>query len=389
MPTLKRSLTVVATLALIAALGFALLLALLWREHERVVVLPAPTGPLAVGRTMMAWTDPAHRDELAPTPNTPRQLVVWIWYPASQTGAGRAADYLPASWRAALDRQRPVWMSAFIDHDLSRVRTHSTMDPPLADAELRYPIVILRAGLSALVASYTTLAEDLASRGYVVVGFDAPFRTTLVVFPDGAIRVRTRENDPERASDDNGQRRIVERLLTAWTSDTSFVLDRLAQLGAGEPPSRFAGRLDLQRVGVLGHSLGGAVAAQFCHADARCKAGIDMDGAPYGSVVGEGLHKPFMFLLSDHRADTDAQSRRIEHDILAIYDSIPAGERVKVEIPGANHYGFGDVVLLKSQMLRRGLRAVGVMGMGAVEQLEATRDDVGAFFDRYLKGGGG
>lgn len=61
------------------------------------------------------------------------------------------------------------------------------------------------------MASYTTLAEDLASRGYVVVGFDAPFRTTLVVLPDGTIRARTRENDPERASDDNDQRRIVER----------------------------------------------------------------------------------------------------------------------------------------------------------------------------------
>jgi predicted dienelactone hydrolase len=385
----KRQVFVMTMMAFIVTLGFALVfLVLLWNEHERVIALPVPTGPFAVGRTMDVWTDSAHADDLAPKRGTPREVVVWIWYPASKTTRGVRADYLPASWRAALVRRRPRWMNAFVDHDLARVRTHSTIEALLSDAERRYPVVVLRAGLSALVASYATLAEDLASRGYVVVGFDAPFRTAVVVLPDGSIRTKTRENDPERAADTSEETRIVERLLAAWTSDTAFVLDRLEQFDAGQPSSRFAGRLDLRRVGVVGHSLGGAVAAQFCYVDRRCTAGIDIDGAPYGSVVREGLRVPFMFLLSDHSSDTDARSRRIRRDIRAVYDSIPADKRAEVEIRGANHYGFSDDVLLKSAMLERLLRAVGVMRMGGAEQLAVTRDYVGAFLGAYLKRGG-
>lgn len=387
MATLKRLSYVMTMSALIVALGFATVLVLLWNEHERILVLPSPTGPFAVGRTRFTWADPAHRDEMAPKPGAPCELAVWIWYPASKPGQVVPADYLPTRWRAAVERERPAWANAFIEHDIARVRTHSVADSPLTETGQRFPVVILRAGLSALIASYTVLAEELASRGYVVVGFDAPYRTTVVVLPDGSVATRVRDHDPEFASNVGEQTRRVEKLLAAWTADTIFVLDRLEQLDAGHPSSRFAGRLDLQRVGVAGHSLGGAVALQFCHKDSRCKVGIDIDGAPYGSVVREGLHnKPFMFLLSDHGTATDTQSRRIENDIHPIYDSMPADDRLALTIPGANHYGFSDGVLLKSQLLQRLLRAVGVMGMGAAQQLDVTREYVGSFFDVYLNG---
>ncbi len=144
----------------------------------------------------------------------------------------------------------------------------------------------MRAGASASVLNYSTLAEDLASHGYVVVGFDAPYRTGRIVFPDGRIMGRTEQNNPETCvvADRAQMERCVSRVLTAWTGDIAFVLDRLARLNASDSSGTFTGRLDMTRVGVFGHSLGGAVALQFCHEDSRCKAGIDIDGAPHGSV---------------------------------------------------------------------------------------------------------
>ena len=95
-------------------------------------------------------------------------------------------------------------------------------------------MVIMRAGASALVVSYSTLAEDLASHGYVVVGFDAPYRTFDVAFPDGRVMSRPPENDPELCEDQPPARqaRCVSRFLTAWTADVAFVLDRLERLNA-------------------------------------------------------------------------------------------------------------------------------------------------------------
>lgn len=134
----------------------------------------------------------------------------------------------------------------------------------------------------------------------------------------------------------------MNALLTAWTGDVGFVLDRLAQLHASDADGPFTGRLDLTRVGVFGHSLGGATAAQFCHEDSRCKAGIDVDGALHGSVIQRGLHQPFMFLLSDHGQASDPVSRQIEANIHAVYERLPPDGRLHVAIRGANHFTFSD-----------------------------------------------
>lgn len=93
--------------------------------------------------------------------------------------------------------------------------------------------------------------------------------------------------------------KFATRVMGVCIEDLEFVLQQLQKLNAGDLGGRFRGRLDLGRVGVVGHSLGGAKAAQFCHNDAQCKAGIDIDGIPFGSVVQESLHQPFFFVLSE------------------------------------------------------------------------------------------
>jgi pimeloyl-ACP methyl ester carboxylesterase len=271
--------------------------------------------------------------------------------------------------RAALAKRRAgLWR--FLTHDWSKVRAHAIRDAEVSPRQRSYPVAILRGGASAEVVNYSTLAEDLASHGYVVVGVDAPARTGLVVFPDGRTIERTPQNNPELCVDP----RCYERLLAAWTSDIGFVLDRLARLDG-----KFAGRLDLTRAGVFGHSFGGAQAAQFCSQDPRCKAGIDVDGLLLGSVVQTGIHKPFMFLLSDHSRESGSESARVKADIRSVYDRLPPAGRRYVVLRGANHFAFSDDgAVLKSGLVRAVLR---IDGRG---QLAATADAIRKFFDAYL-----
>jgi predicted dienelactone hydrolase len=234
--------------------------------------------------------------------------------------------------------------------------------------------------------NYSTLAEDLASHGYVVVGFDAPYRTRVVIFPDGRVLERTPENNPELYSGEELTRR-ANKLLAAWTADTSFVLDRLEQLNTLDASGKFAGRLNMSRVGIFGHSFGGATAAQSCCQDSRCKAGIDVDGTLHGSVVQKGIEKPFMFLLSDHGDfSSNEQSRQIWADIRSVYDRLPADGRLLITIRGANHFTFSDDgALLKSGLARCVLRLTGQLGIDGPRQLAVTTYCVHTFFDTYLK----
>jgi pimeloyl-ACP methyl ester carboxylesterase len=176
------------------------------------------------------------------------------------------------------------------------------------------------------------------------------------------------------------------RLLTAWTADTAFVLNRLEQLNASDASAKFTGRLDMMRIGVFGHSFGGAAAALFCHEDSRCKAGIDVDGAPHGSVIQAGIDRPFMFLLSDHSHESDLESRQILANMQSIYDRLPVDGRLRIVIRGANHFLFSDDgALLKSHMVLRTLRKLGILGIDGRRQLSVTAYCVHSFFDAYLE----
>jgi dienelactone hydrolase len=377
-------------LAMLGVLGVVALLGSLWLERRTEVTLPAPTGPFAVGRSILDWTDDGAIDTLAPKPGTKRELLVWIWYPSAGPSAAMLDDYLPAQLRPKDDDAggAPIWR--LLTRDLSKVHDRSIRDAEVSPQQRSYPVVIMRAGASAEVLNYSTLAEDLASHGYVVVGFDAPYRTGRVVFPDGRVMRRTPKNNPEvcLGLGQADQERCVNRILTAWTADIAFVLDRLERrLNSSDSPGRFTGRLDMARVGVFGHSLGGATAAQFCHDDSRCKAGIDVDGDPHGSVVREGLHQPFMFLLSDHSHESDPDSRQIEANIQSIYDRLPPNGRLYIMIRGANHFLFSDDgALLKSSIVLGTLRMLGMLGIDGSRQLAVTAFCVRSFFDAYLKG---
>jgi predicted dienelactone hydrolase len=232
-------------------------------EHTTETTLPAPTGSFAVGRTTLDWRDdPAERE-----------LLAWIWYPSERAGVHE--DYIPARERTELEADRGFIDGKLITRDLSKVNAHSLRDPEVSRREQTYPVVIMRGGASLEVWNYSTLAEDLASHGYIVVGFDAPYRTNIVVFPDGRVMRGLPENNPELCEEKplSEQSACVSGLLTAWTSDIAFALDRLPHI------DKFSGRLDMTRVGVFGHSFGGATALAFCHDDPRCKAGIDIDSS--------------------------------------------------------------------------------------------------------------
>ena len=381
---IRRIITGTLALVALAVLALAVVLLLLWHEHSTALALPTPTGPYPVGRVDYTWVNDAVSDALSPNSSEKETVVVWIWYPALPGAQSRRADYFPAAWQAALARHSGKLFS-FLTRDLHRVEVHSTLDPAVSPERPSYPVVIMRAGGAAFTTDYTSLAEDLASHGYFVVGLDAPYRTTVVVLPDSGVVERVPSANLDLV-DDVGARRMAEKLLPMWTADIRFVLRQLQALNGADPGGRFTGRLDLGRLGVFGHSFGGAQALQFCHEDSRCRVAIDIDGIAFGSVVQQGLDKPGMILMSDHsREMSDASSTEILADLRSIYSRMPSGYFITIR--GANHFSFGDQILLKSHFLISALTAVRIFGnLEPRRGLAITAGYVHTCFDVYLNG---
>jgi len=111
----------------------------------------------------------------------PRQLMVSMYYPALPR-TGRPAPYMnPAEADALLtfaELNDKVSATAFAD-------TRTSARAGAIPLPGRYPLVVLSPGFSVPRYELTRLAEDLASKGFVVASIDHAYESTATQFPIG------------------------------------------------------------------------------------------------------------------------------------------------------------------------------------------------------------
>lgn len=352
--------------------------------------LPKPSGPYRVGTAVFHLADASRPDALSKPPGQPRELMLQIWYPADDEKRLRAAPYIPnpGLLRVLTETQHDFQEPSVFD-SWKDVRTEAFMDAPLSKGRAKFPLLFLSHGLGEPRTLYTALARDLAGHGYVVVCIDHPYGG-VTVLPDG--RVVTTEGDPEAGSDDVPPRQVV-----AWAKDASFVLERI-----GSPASRgegalrrFKGRVDTARVGMLGHSLGGAAALEACRADSRFKACADLDGAPFGRVTEEGLKRPTLVMRSGPvysnedlakrgrtREQWEEMGRKGREMWGSLFEKSKGVPVYSVKINGAGHMSYSDAPFVMPDTINRFGGRIIEAGRG----FEIMTDYIRDFFDKYLRG---
>ena len=373
------------------------------RPAAEVVALPAPTGPHPVGRVTLHLTDRT-RQESAPAPAGPRELMVDVWYPAA-AGAGKAAVYMdPAAFSvpASAELLRGYLRQAYEPIRAGQVRTHAIEAAPFAPRLGRQPVLIFSHGGGEARETYTAQFEDLASHGYVVAAISHTYESALALFPDGRHARPVDERWPTPTVSSMPPLPPRENLnalrLRWWADDMRFVLGELA--GASGQP--FAGHVDVERAGAFGHSAGGEAAAQACQLDPRFKGCLNQDGvagmAPY--ILGNdgwGMDQPFMLMIRQAptpspTSPSDAelasmQMTRAELETLVAklrdrqtrsIQQTGGGYRVTVKAEGTTHGDFGDLALLQA--------ADAATAAAKIRVLAAVRDYTRAFFDRTVRG---
>jgi dienelactone hydrolase len=342
------------------------------RRSTQIILPPLPrsdrVGTIALRLVDEARVDPAFR-------SGHRELMVQFWYPAKAAGGGgEYAPYLPARIASLIERGNHLPAGT-----VSGIRTRARTGAPVAAGA--HPVLLYSPGSSEMRSDATALVENLASEGFVVVTIDHTHESQLVEFPNGQI-VRGTFVDTGPASN--------LRALRVRVADARFVLDRLAAL---DRRGAFAGRLDLRRVGMFGFSLGGATAAATMLADARLKAGADLDGSLYGPVVHDGLRRPFLLMLSPIpaaiRKRCGARCAHLSefHFFRAFYSHLRSG-RFAVELAGSGHESFEDAVWIKSGLEAVAPSVARQFETGSIDARTAVRAVSGFltdFFDRYLR----
>ena len=250
--------------------------------------------------------------------------------------------------------------------------------------------------------------EHLVSHGYIVVAIDQPGAAAAVVFPDGRhavgltvpqfhatvrpsyMPVQT-NSPPTGVQLPNGSTLTGNSIIPYLAQDVSFTLDQLAALNLADPHGVLPGKLDLQRVGVFGVSLGGIVAGQACHVDARLRAFLVMDAPMSIDVVKAGLQQPGMWITRDAasmRLERQRSGGWPEAEIEAHQTSMRAayqglsGAGYFVRVPGMFHSNFTDAAIWTP--LAPWLGFAGPIGARRAHDIVNAYSL--AFFDRHLLG---
>ncbi|MFI9847143.1 alpha/beta hydrolase family protein [Nonomuraea sp. NPDC051941] len=321
--------------------------------------LPRPTGPNPVGRDILPLVDSARKDPWVPE-SGPRRLMVSMYYPARSATGGPAPYMTTAEAASLLQRKAP---GAKIPAEvISGTRTYARAGAPPKQG--RYPLVVLSPGLGLPRASLTFLAEDLASRAYVVALVDHAYESSGTTLPDGRTITCAPLCDQPKPPE-GGQAAITANRA----KDIAFVLDELT---GRHPAWKNARMIAPQRIGMAGHSLGGDASAATMAVDRRVRAGVNLDGTFHPAVP---LDRPFLLMgsRSDHVPGKD-------HTWDDAWTKMSGWKRW-LTVAATDHASFTDLSILQQAVGRSGPDS-----LSPQRSLEITRAYVGAFFDQHLKG---
>ncbi|MQS39799.1 alpha/beta hydrolase family protein [Streptomyces katsurahamanus] len=329
--------------------------------------LPRPTGPYAVGMTTLPMTDAGRVDHWVPASGA-RQLMVSLHYPARAGSGAPAKRYMSAEEARLLLERNGAGMTfpAGSAKRLSETRTYAREDARPKGG--KFPLVVLSPGFTMSRMTLTLLAEELASKGYVVATVDHAYESLATAFPGRGVL------DCVACEKAESGEVPFSTVPKGRSKDVSFVLDELT---GPDPAWRYAKTIDRKRIGMAGHSIGGNSASRTMADDRRVKAGINMDGTFFAPVPKKGLDgRPFMMLGA-----ADSVPGSPDASWGKAWKRLDGWKRW-ITVDGSDHGSFTDAPVLLEQLLG----APQEPALSAERAAGITREYVSAFFDRHLKG---
>lgn len=301
--------------------------------------------------------------------------MVQVWYPIKPGIRTKNAPYLIyPGLHSAMKTEKYLDLATNILNDWQKLSTHSQLNAPLTTTQHHLPVVFFSPGYGVSHVNYTAYLEEIASHGYLVLAIDHPY-AGLTILPDG--KAISPHNEPSKSTP-------VTR-VSQMAQDASFVLTALQD--AHSSIGQFWSHIDIQRVGIFGHSLGGATALEIGRMDKRFRACVDLDGDTWGKVDEEGVRQPFMVLLNEPGAPmkVSPQMRKERDDQWKSISSKSTTPPWIIKIHDFTHFSFSDLPFLvpKALLNKSGGNLPAPRGHNIVTKLLL------AFFSEYLGGKSG
>lgn len=345
--------TVLAAAGNVMLYCFTLLPAVLFPQYEA----PEVTGPFEVETSEYTWVD-AERTEMYSEDGGNRTLTVKFWYPKNEKASSGQEE--------------------------------------LKQESEKYPLVVFSHGAFGVIDSNFSTCMELASHGYVVASIGHTYHAMFVEDCSGKVTMVSQEfirqvyeaNEP---GDAEKERTVYENSLE-WmavrTGDENFVLDTIKDL-AGEKNESPWNLINTEKIGLFGHSMGGASSVALGRQRSDIDAVIDLEGTMLGEYTGfeNGLEtfreEPYPVPLLDiNSAAVYEQAATLPgRGYVNFYVGDRAADYHYKVIENAGHLNFTDLPMVSPFL-------AGLLGVGETdpkECIEEINQTILDFFEEYLK----
>ena len=299
--------------------------------------VPKPTGDRNIGTESVELIDNDRLEWFTEDPQDLRKIMIQIWYPTDDLDGEkeRYIDYgeLRIEALASQFDYRPFLFKKLIDVETNSIKK---AEP---STQSSFPLIIFSHGLGGNRTQNTIMIEELTSHGYVVIAIEHAYDANISIFNNGDVA--------DYRSGINYQRRNTQKItpeefwairlpqLETRAEDVSYIID---QLELGNLPENIVNIIDLENIGVFGHSFGGATSIYSAYNDNRIDACINLDGwmvVVPDEIVDNGINRNFMY-LGQEQWDEKLNYQKLDKFIKSNTKSS------KILIPNTTHYDFSD-----------------------------------------------
>lgn len=326
--------------------------------------LPEPTGEYNVGTVASDFIDKNRTETLSKESGKPRKIAVQFWYPTDRNDSE-------------------------VQYDISGA--------PISTLEQNYPVLIFSHGAFGMRLSNASAFRELASHGYIVASIDHTYHSFYTSFSDGEGILVNNDflNEAIAASSGDLSPEIEFEVSHEWldlrTADIEFVIDSLKTGKIEIAGGILNSHMDLNMIGLFGHSLGGASAAQVLRERDEVKAAIVIDGTMIGDIIGlnsdnsviitdHNFNKPIMLMYNSSFKEQEAREASYLPNINAFDNSMDVAYSLYIENSG--HLNFTDLPRISPFLSEK-------LGIGTIDSLkciEIVNDYTLAFFNKHIKG---
>ncbi len=345
--------------------------------NSKTPKLIMPTGKHPISRSTFFYDKTSEKDRI---------VSFELWYPAQSEEHKKAPYHSKAVTKASAEFLGwPMFYNSYHSKIISN--SYSNIK---ASAGKRFPIIIYHHGYSGFASVYQTIFEELASHGYIIVSI-AHENESAILIKDEKTVIKTDKNNKFYKShftelngtkinalqnvilnSDNLKKNtdayknliklspLHNKSTRLWAMDTKLVIKKLREID--NKGCNLKEIFNFAKIGIMGHSVGGATAGQMAASSNLIKAGINLDGFQFGDLINKSIKIPFMFVSSNNRRNSFIRYSTFMHNSETIcYQAI---------IRGFSHGTFTDLALFKP---------------GGESDIKLQRELILTFFDIYLK----